>query len=181
MTLTEGQRLVVENNMGLVGKVLKDKLHGGNAMAYYSHEDLFQIGCIGLCKAAATDKGIGCFSTYAYRLIWNEICDALILANKRVASETETDDDLMVPAGPCFPSAEHLDLKEALKRALKDAPVGFRKGIIAALLMAEGYSSQEVGVRLNMPANTVRALASRARRYIQNRLELADIPEGGIV
>ena len=25
-------------------------------------DDLFQIGCIGLCKAAATDKG-GCFST----------------------------------------------------------------------------------------------------------------------
>ena len=97
MTLTEEQKLVVENNMGLVGKVLKDKLHGGNAMAYYSHEDLFQIGCIGLCKAAATDKGIGCFSTYAYRLIWNEICDALILANKRVASEAEMDDDLMTP------------------------------------------------------------------------------------
>ena len=173
MTLTEEQKLVVENNMGLVGKVLKDKLHGGNAMAYYSHEDLFQIGCIGLCKAAATDKGIGCFST--------EICDALILANKRVASEAEMDDDLMTPADQSFPSAEHFDLKDALKRALKVAPVGLRKGIIAALLMAEGYSSQEVGVRLNMPANTVRALSSRARRYIQSRPELADMPEGGIV
>lgn len=30
------------------------------------YDDVFQIGCIGLCKAAAIDKG-GTFSTYAYR------------------------------------------------------------------------------------------------------------------
>ena len=48
--------------------------------------DLFQIGCIGLCKAAATDRG-GNFSTYAYRLIWNEICSALVHATKRQETE----------------------------------------------------------------------------------------------
>ena len=32
-------------------------------------------------EAMKTDKG-GCFSTYAYRLIWNEICDALIKATR---------------------------------------------------------------------------------------------------
>lgn len=69
MVLTEAQRTVVENNMGLVGTVMKEKLNGGSALSYYSYDDLFQIGCIGLCKAAATDNGIGCFSTYAYRVI----------------------------------------------------------------------------------------------------------------
>ena len=48
--------------MGLVGKVIKDKVHGVNGLGIYTYDDLFQIGCIGLCKAAATDKG-GCFST----------------------------------------------------------------------------------------------------------------------
>ena len=66
----------VKDNMGLVGKVIKDKVHNLNGSGFYSYEDLYQIGYIGLCKAALTDKG-GCFSTYAYRLIWNEICDAL--------------------------------------------------------------------------------------------------------
>jgi DNA-directed RNA polymerase specialized sigma subunit len=65
MVLTEAQRTVVENNMGLVGTVMKEKLNGGSALSYYSYDDLFQIGCIGLCKAAATDNGIGCFSTYS--------------------------------------------------------------------------------------------------------------------
>ena len=77
MTLTERQQRIVEANMGLVGRVIKDKVHGLGQEGAFTYDDLFQIGCIGLCKAAATDKG-GCFSTYAYRLIWNEICDALV-------------------------------------------------------------------------------------------------------
>ena len=79
MQLTNDQRQIVEENMGLVGKVIGDKVYNLNQGINYTYDDLFQIGCIGLCKAAATDKG-GCFSTYAYRLIWNEICDFLIRA-----------------------------------------------------------------------------------------------------
>lgn len=55
-------------------------------MGIYILDDLFQIGCIGLCKAVATDKG-GTFSTYAYRLIWNEICDAIIYVTRGQAME----------------------------------------------------------------------------------------------
>ena len=88
MTLTQSQREKVEQNLGLVGKVIKDKVHNPGTGSIYSYDDLYQIGCIGLCKAAYSDKG-GCFSTYAYRLIWNEICTALIYANRRAAKECE--------------------------------------------------------------------------------------------
>ena len=81
MRLTPEQQRVVEENMGLVVKVIQDKVHDLHQDSCFSFEDLRQIGAIGLCKAAATDKG-GCFSTYAYRLIWNEICDALIKATR---------------------------------------------------------------------------------------------------
>lgn len=57
MTLNDVQRKQVEENMGLVGKVIKDRVHGMNGLGIYTYDDLFQIGCIGLCKAAATDKG----------------------------------------------------------------------------------------------------------------------------
>ena len=87
MKLTEQQQKLVEENMGLVGKVIKDKVHGLNNMFFYTYEDLFQIGCIGLSKAAATDKG-GVFSTYAYRLIWMKY-DALIIIKH--AAETTAD------------------------------------------------------------------------------------------
>ena len=81
MVLTPKQQRIVEENMGLVGKVIKDKVHGIGQQGVFTYEELFQIGCIGLCKAAATDKG-GCFSTYAYRLIWNEICNALVKSTR---------------------------------------------------------------------------------------------------
>ena len=67
----------IQGNLRLVLSVIKRFSNSSE-----NADDLFQIGCIGLCKAAATDKG-GCFSTYAYRLIWNEICTALILAPGR--------------------------------------------------------------------------------------------------
>lgn len=85
MTLTKEQQKLVEDNLGLVGKVIKDKVHGLDTMYFYAYDDLFQIGCIGLRKAAMKDKG-GCFSTFAYRLIWNEICDALAYATKRTVT-----------------------------------------------------------------------------------------------
>ena len=86
MKLTKEQQARVEENLGLVYKVLGDKLGGQAAVGCHTREDLFQIGCIGLCKAAATDKG-GTFSTYAYRLIWHELCDALVQSTKRYADE----------------------------------------------------------------------------------------------
>lgn len=93
MILTAEQREKVEQNIRLVQKVINDKVHGPYQLGIYTYDDIFQIGCIGLCKAAATDKG-GTFSTYAYRLIWNEICDALIYSTRRQATELSSD---MIP------------------------------------------------------------------------------------
>ena len=56
MKLTQKQSQLVTDNMGLVGKVIKDKVHSPNQLGIYAYDDIFQIGCIGLCKAAATDK-----------------------------------------------------------------------------------------------------------------------------
>ena len=82
------ERKKAEENIGLVHKVISDKVHGTFQYGMYSREDLFQIGCIGLCKAVVSDRG-GCFSTYAYRLIWNEICDALVSSTRNGKRETE--------------------------------------------------------------------------------------------
>ena len=54
--LTDEQRIKVENNMGLVGKVIQACVHTLGAGSIYDYDDLYQIGCIGLCKAAQSDK-----------------------------------------------------------------------------------------------------------------------------
>ena len=183
MTLTEDQCGQVEANMGLIGKVLKDKLRGSSALGIYTHEDLFQIGCVGLCKAVAEDKKTGCFSTFAYRLIWNEICDALVLGNRYAMHEAPTGDlsEVHHAASEFASSNSRLELEELQRRLSRNAPAGIRKGMQVLILKAHGYTSEEIGVQLQLPANAVRTLASRTRAYIRKLPEYAAYAEGGIV
>ena len=48
MKLTKEQQAMVEENLGLVYKVLGDKLKGHSSVGSYTRDDLFQVGCIGL-------------------------------------------------------------------------------------------------------------------------------------
>ena len=115
MILTAEQREKVEQNIRLVRKVINDKVHGPYQLGIYTYDDIFQIGCIGLCKAAATDKG-GTFSTYAYRLIWNEICDALIYSTRRQATELSSDMIPLVAEDPTVSIADVAAQQRALAR-----------------------------------------------------------------
>ena len=42
MTLTQPQQKKVEQNLGLVGKVIKDKVHNPGQNSIYSYDDLYQ-------------------------------------------------------------------------------------------------------------------------------------------
>lgn len=173
MTLTDVQRQIVEDNLGLVGKVIKDKVHGINRMGIFDYHDLFQIGCLGLCKAAATDKG-GNFSTYAYRLIWNEICDALIYATKRQSTELQ----LMDPPGggsvsdPLMQILLRAELHAGIRKARETANPSTQKGIDALLLMSEGYTCGEIGARMHAAPNLVTAWMAKARKHLRRQAEL---------
>ena len=161
----------VKDNMGLVGKVIKDKVHNLNGSGFYSYEDLYQIGYIGLCKAALTDKG-GCFSTYAYRLIWNEICDALIKETKKPQCEQLPEDyRLFSPEDP-FETAEYTELYELLKKLKKYAWPSEAKGIDALIWMSRGYTSREIGIYMNAAPNVVTSWVSKARKFLRKRPEM---------
>ena len=174
MTLTAEQQKKVEQNIRLVQKVINDKVHGPYQLSIYTYDDIFQIGCIGLCKAAATDKG-GTFSTYAYRLIWNEICDALIYSTRRQATELSSDMIPMVVEEPTVSIADvamQLDVQAALKAAKHGASPCVIKGIDAMIQMAEGRSSKEIGNELGVSANLVCAWISKARKYLKSCSEI---------
>ena len=164
MKLTAEQQRKAEENMGLVGKVIADKVHG-TYFGSYTREDLFQIGCIGLCKAAATDKG-GCFSTYAYRLIWNEICTALISATRRSA-EQPMELPVLEIQGAQEKLASALELEDLLERGERTATGVAKKGIQALRLRLKGYSTREIGACLGAPDNYVTAWEAKARKYLR--------------
>lgn len=177
MTLTKEQRMKVSENIGLVHKVIHDKLQPPYQAGIYGYDDLFQIGSVGLCKAAATDKG-GTFSTYAYRLIWNAICDALIYATRRQEKETSFDVTPFVAAEQEMPEELadlRIDIEKALAAARLEAPPSTVKGIDAICLMAEGYTSREIGERMGASDKLVCAWVSKARKFLKERLDIQQI------
>ena len=173
MKLSKEQQQKVNENMGLVGKVIKDKVHGTNQLGIYSYDDIYQIGCIGLCKAAYTDKG-GCFTTYAYRIIWNEICNALIYATRRNLCEQMTDPDIMsgLNASAEFPIELNVDLYAVLERLQDSASGVTAKGIQALRLMSDGYSCKEIGEMMHAAPNHVTAWVSKARKYLKTQPDI---------
>lgn len=171
LSLTEEQRVKAEENMGLVGKVIGDCVHTLDKGCIYDYDDLFQIGCIGLCKAAQTDQGghKGAFSTYAYCLIRNEIYTQLEYATRRGREQATDPKEL-----PCAALDEDLETKEScrelmglLERAEATATGTTAKGIQAIRMRIDGYSSKEIGELLGAPANHVTAWVSKARNHIR--------------
>lgn len=175
MKLSPAQQKTVEENMKLVGKVIKDKVHGLNQSGIYSYEDLVQIGYIGLCKAAYTDKG-GCFSTYAYRLIWNEICDALIKANSQYSREISLEDANATEAEYLEPDISG-ELSAALCIVTKRATPAVQNGIKALCYASKGYSSREIGEKMDAADGKVRMWMTRAKRFLQVQPEILALTE----
>ena len=171
LSLTTEQRVKVEENMGLVGKVIGDCVHTLDKGCIYTYDDLFQIGCIGLCKAAQTDQPghKGAFSTYAYCLIRNEIYTQLEYATRR--GREQATDPAELPCGVLDDSLEERDacreLMGLLDRAEATATNTTAKGIRAIRMRIDGYSSKEIGQRLGAPANHVTAWISKAKNHIR--------------
>lgn len=170
-SLMEEQRVRIEKNMGLVGRVIRDCVHALDMGCIYTYDDLFQIGCVGLCKAAQTyqPEYKSAFSTYAYHLIHNEICTQLEYA-VRCGREQATD-PAELPCGGLRDSLEEQEacreLMNLLDRAEATATGSTAKGIRAIRMRIDGYSSKEIGELLGVPANHVTAWVSKARNHIR--------------
>lgn len=170
--LTELQKKKVEENMGLVGQVIKERIYYVNQVGIFSYDDLFQFGCIGLCKAVQTDRegSRAAFSTYAYRLILNEILTQLGYATLRRRRELTTD-PAMLPCTTLDDDVEQVeacrDLETLLDRAEQTATGVTAKGIQVIRLLDRGYNSREIGEQYGTTANNVTAWVAKARKHLK--------------
>lgn len=166
MTLTDRQQQLVEENMGLVHAVLKRCVSGPHSLGVYSYDDLFQIGCIGLCKAAAEyTPGRAAFSTYAFILIRNEVFHALEYASLRQNTEVELD-VVHMPAAVEEDALCAEELKSALCEAKRKLTGVTAKGVDAMLMMSEGKTCREIGMLFGTTDNNVSAWISKARKAL---------------
>ena len=73
IALTDAQRSMVEANMDVVRWVIRTSIQVNEQRYGFGYDDLFQEGCIWLCKAAVTydPDGGASFPTYAQRVVEN--------------------------------------------------------------------------------------------------------------
>lgn len=175
MKLTEEQQNKVVENIGLVGKVISDKVYGINQLRLISYDDIYQSGCIGLCKAAAMDKG-GCFSTFAYKLIWHEICDCLAKVSKPNKNEELVEYHCIATIQSQLIERE-FEIKLMINQTEQKAHGSLRYGIDALKLFLYGYSSKDIAKIMKMKPGTVRMQITRAKRFLQQQQEIKLILE----
>lgn len=178
MKLTPKQKYLVENNLSIVHWVIVKHIHVNHTIFGLSYEDLYQEGCIWLCKAAATyDTSRSQFSTYARKVILNglisycrHICnkekhlihidtsdngEQLMSANSRNAVDEFT-------ARISF--GEILDLLESRKPAYRGIA---RLGIEAMVFKIYGYNNTEIAVLYGVPPSHVGAWISRSAQKLR--------------
>ena len=70
--LTEEQRCLVTEHMSVVHWVILLNIHVNERIYGFSYDDLFQEGCVWLCRAAVSyDPSLSQFSTYARKVVRN--------------------------------------------------------------------------------------------------------------
>lgn len=164
--LTPAQQTLVTKNLGLVSHVIETCVSLPYDQSVYDCDDLYQIGCIGLCKAAAATTGKGKFSTYAYKVIRNEIYNALIYAARRTHSmyiETMQEKE----AEDIYDTASSQAILESLERSKQGADTMVCKGIEAIVQSAQGVPRPEIARSIGISVNSLRAYISVARKHLK--------------
>lgn len=111
----------------------------------------------------------------AYRLIWNEIFDALIYASKYTAEEISVNEKINVPVYENYNATNlKVSLDKALKNAKRDANNTASKGI-PLMMMSNGLTAKEAGERFGVAANIVTAWISKAWKFLKTRPDIMQL------
>lgn len=110
-------------------------------------------------------QGDGSFEGWIRRIMVNESL-MYIRKNKNMSLEVEVEKADYEPDYRTLES--HLQASDLLA-LIAELPVGYRT--VFNLYAIEGYSHQEIGEMLGINENTSKSQLSRARKYLQNRLE----------
>lgn len=170
--MTDAQRALAERNLPLVTWVLQNRVAWWRRDEY---EDMFQIGAIGLCKAAMTyDESRGVrFGTYACECIAGEIWNYIRPRRKRekMFCAASLEDEVIgemegITLADRIPGREDgqamermLVLKETLRR-VKDRDWDMLR------MAMDGFRQEEIAHRLRTAQSTVCKSLRRSRGMI---------------
>ena len=171
--MNDEQRKMVENYMDVIARVIW-KCNRINPHVFgMEYDDIYQIGAIGLCKAAMSYRPMGTatFSTYAFRVIRNTIYDYLRSLNtKQEAFQrflAEADNYMERQQNEMLENELYeKDVLQALEETKERYSDTARKGIEAIEMKMKGCSGKDIAERYCVNANYITACVSRAQKYL---------------
>ena len=174
-SLSDEQRKLVEKNLAVIDQVIRRKISMNREIPGMEYDDLYQIGAIGLCKAAAKyqKKENATFETYAFQVIKNELLDHVRGVLRKEAAKTEFISDEKAYLRHVQRIQRELSLNDSspidiLLEKRNGVSETTRKGINAMVLQMQGYSGMDIAEKYDVKPNYVAACISRARKYLQN-------------
>ena len=191
--LTDGQRKLAEENLQVVSRAIHRHIIVSENVFGFEYDDLYQEGCIWLCKAAATfqaDKGIP-FPHYAEKVVANGLrtyCRLMCGKQQRCCTlplHAEPDDNLFsleqIPVSDyqddIIAETDAIQLLHRMKRQYSGT---VRLGIEAIELKVQGYSGAEIAVMYGVKPNLVGAWISRAKSRLKQNDAFKDYFRGSV-
>lgn len=170
--LNDDQRKLVEDNLDLIDRVIKKKFRFDETVLGLEYDDLYQVGAMGLCKAAAHYQAVpgAKFETYAYQVVKNTILDHMRNVLRRRDAYTlylqDKSHSMLKPHTLDQALGEKITL-QALDDSKGRYSASVRTGIEAISLKAQGYNGVDIAEQFGVKENYIAACISRARKYLQ--------------
>lgn len=178
LPLTSGQKRLAEENLSIVNNVINSRIAVNESIRGFEYDDIYQEGCIWLCKAAATfDETKGAkFSTYAYCVVTNGLKTyCRLMYGKQKHFTTMPNGDIFA-----FDSDEDAKRDDYIKKQLYDQEVFImlntvkkqykgtvRNGIEAIELKCRGMTGSDIAKMYGVKPRLVGAWISKAKQKIK--------------
>jgi len=181
--LNDAQRQLVEDHIHIVEWAIYDHIEVNENLCGFGYDDLFQEGCLCLCKAAATYVSESAqFDTYAQVVVRNGLftyCKKMCRIQKPLVNLSDVPLDPKDGGGETYGDyfagedvfetlisyTDVIDLLESVKPEYNGVA---RLGIEALELKVKGYSGAEIARMWGVEQNHVGAWISRAKKKLRN-------------
>ena len=172
--LTAAQQRLVEENLAVVERVLRFNVRVNPCIAGLSYEDLYQEGCVWLCKAALTfDPARGSFASYARRVVQNGLvgyCRNVLSKYQHTVLLGDLEPAVLTALEVQNAISSHTKCETPLLLVAAESQYSgvTRKGVHALALQVSGIPLTAVATRMSAPHNHVSAWISRAVHKLRN-------------
>lgn len=174
MDINERNKIVLEN-LHVIDLVIRTKIDVKEHIQGLGYEDLYQTGCIALCKAAETFENRASFRTYAFVVVKNSLMSYIKSVYEK-SKNVEYIEEITEFAEKYDYISEFISDNEydRLINVIKENSNGVAlKGVEAIDLKVKGYSGSEIAKIYGVKPNHVSAWIARTVNNVRRKKLLA--------